>query len=461
MKYRHFAFLALTLLAACNLKTNSTNPNLERSISLKDVQSRSAYLQNGSSSAMTIRWWTSVPEIGRVRFGNSVDAQNSFVDELMATREHNVRLTGLEADSKYYYSVGTIERVIEGGDTTHFFYTFSKPDSTKPLRVWILGDPGYYASAGQIAVRDAYFKYVNQTGKKTDLWIALGDNAYQTGTDYEYQAYFFEVYTSLLKQVPVFLARGNHEFDYQRGSLTFYNLFTFPEDGEAGGVPSHTPAYYSFNFGNTHFICLDSFKTDRSPQGKMAAWLSEDLRQSKSKWNIAYWHHPPYSKGSHDSDTESNMIEMRENILPILEAGGVDLVLTGHSHNYERSFLIDGHYRDSRTFHSMMIKDHGSGTETTSSHPYLKPAIAQKFHSGTVYVVAGTASIIVDGPLNHPAMYYSTSTLGSGVLDISGDRLDFKFLDSDGTIRDSFSIVKSAESLSSSQSTVGPSNKAQ
>ena len=56
---------------------------------------------------------------------------------------------------------------------------------------------------------------------------------------------------------------------------------------------------------------------------------------------IAYWHQPPYTKGTHDSDTEIMCIEMRQNIMPILEQYGVDLVLNGHSHGYERSYLID------------------------------------------------------------------------------------------------------------------------
>ena len=67
---------------------------------------------------------------------------------------------------------------------------------------------------------------------------------------------------------------------------------------------------------------------------------------------IAFCHHPPYTKGSHDSDADIELMEMRQNALPILEDAGVDLVLSGHSHSYERSFLIDGHYGTSSTFTS-------------------------------------------------------------------------------------------------------------
>ena len=83
----------------------------------------------------------------------------------------------------------------------------------------------------------------------------------------------------------------------------------------------------------------DEYRTD---PGAMATWLRSDLASTSQNWTIAFWHHPPYSKGSHDSDTEYELVGMREVFLPILEANGVDLVLTGHSHDYERTWLING-----------------------------------------------------------------------------------------------------------------------
>src|SRR5438552_16877275 len=134
-------------------------------------------------------------------------------------------------------------------------------------------------------------------------------------------------------------------------------MFTLPKAAEAGGMASGTEDYYSFDYGNVQFICLDSMTSDRSPSGAMMTWLQNDLASTTLNWIIAYWHHPPYSKGSHNSDTEQQLIEMRQNANPILESHGVDLVLTGHSHSYERSFLLDGHYGTSNTLTSAMIKD--------------------------------------------------------------------------------------------------------
>ena len=82
----------------------------------------------------------------------------------------------------------------------------------------------------------------------------------------------------------------------------------------------------------------------------MYNWLENDLLNTTQDWIVAFWHHPPYSKGSHNSDSESYLIDMRENFLPLLEENGVDLVLSGHSHSYERSYFLNGHYGNSNSF---------------------------------------------------------------------------------------------------------------
>jgi hypothetical protein len=221
----------------------------------------------------------------------------------------------------------------------------------------------------------------------------------------------------------------------------FYDIFTLPANGEAGGVASGTEAYYSFEYANIHFICLNSHDISRAPDGAMLTWLQQDLAANTRPWTIAFWHHPPYSKGSHDSDTEGQMVEMRQNALPILENAGVDLVLSGHSHSYERSFLLDGHYGQSITLITDNILNGGSG-RVDGDGAYTKPVYAPASHKGAVYVVAGSGAITSGGPLNHPAMYQSLNVLGSVVLDVDSNRVDVKFLDDLGGLRDYFTMLK-------------------
>jgi hypothetical protein len=136
------------------------------------------------------------------------------------------------------------------------------------------------------------------------------------------------------------------------------------------------------------------------------------------------------------------MRDMRQNALPILEAAGVDLVLTGHSHSYERSMLIDGHYGISTTFHDSMKVDSGDG-RPNGDGPYGKIVPGTTPHSGAVYIVAGSSGHIeAGGTLNHPVMISSLLEVGSLVLDVEGYRLDARFIDSAGVVRDSFTILK-------------------
>jgi hypothetical protein len=173
----------------------------------------------------------------------------------------------------------------------------------------------------------------------------------------------------------------------------------------------------------------------------MMSWLEADLSATFQDWIIVFWHHPPYSKGGHDSDVELRLIEMRANAMPILDDHGVDLTLSGHSHSYERSYLIDGHYGYSDSFVEEMKVDGGNGREFGDGI-YDKPARGTFPHSGTVHVVAGSAGQVSAGTLDHPAMFSSHEKHGSLVVDIDDDRLDMKFLDDNAQVVDWFSITK-------------------
>jgi len=140
---------------------------------------------------------------------------------------------------------------------------------------------------------------------------------------------------------------GTHD-DLNANSLAqtgpFFENFVLPSAGESGGVPSGTESFYSVDYGNVHIVVLNTIGVDVTSNGTMLSWLTQDLAATSAEWIIAVIHHSPYSKGSHDSDTDPVMVAVRENILPVLEAGGLDLAIGGYSHDYERSFLVDGAY---------------------------------------------------------------------------------------------------------------------
>ena len=415
---------------------------------------RGPYLQSGTPTGVTVRWRTSGPSDSRVQYGLDPSSLIWTATQPALTTEHEVRLASLSPQTKYYYSVGSTTETIAGGDANYFFTTSPVTGAATPTRVWVLGDSGT-ADANARAVRDAYYAFAGNTAP--NLWLMLGDNAYQQGLDTEFQAAVFDMYPSTLRQSVLWPTLGNHDgaaADSATGTGPYYDMFTLPKSGEAGGIASGTEAYYSFDYGNIHFICLESFETNRAVGGPMLTWLQNDLGATNQRWIVAYFHHPPYSKGSHDSDVDIEMREMRQNALPILEAGGVDLVLTGHSHSYERSFLIDGHYGLSSTFTSSMKLDGGSGREDGTG-AYQKPTAGPAPHEGAVYAVAGSSGQTAGGTLNHPAMYVSMSVLGSMVLDVADNRLDAKFIDNTSAVRDYFTIVKGSTAVAPTITTSG------
>ena len=406
---------------------------------------RGPYLQMATTHSMVVRWRTEKQTKGYVRYGRTPGTATNLVTHAGVLTEHIVQITKLKPDTRYYYAVGTAtNQWLTAVGEDHSFVTPPVPGPARPTRIWALGDPGT-ANTNQIAVRDAFYQWSG--GKHPDVWLMLGDNAYKTGTDAEYGKAVFDIYAPLHRVSPLWPALGNHDAGSANSgtqSGVYYDVFTLPTLGQSGGAPSGTEAYYAFDHANIHFICLDSQDTDRSADGAMATWLKADLASTARDWVVCFFHHPPYTKGSHDSDKRSDsdgrMAQMRENILPILEAGGVDLVLTGHSHGYERSFLLDGHYGTSTNLVASMIKDRrdgradGDGAYTKSGG--LRP------HEGAVYVVSGSAGQASGGKLDHPAMYLSLNKLGSLVIDIDGPVAEVKFIGSKGQVRDYFTLRK-------------------
>ena len=403
---------------------------------------RGPYLQTPTPHGIVVRWRTDVPTDSRVRTGAAPGSLATIIDDPTPTTEHVVTLGGLAPDTDYYYSVGSAGGALLGDDPAYRLRTFPLPGPARPTRIWAIGDAGF-AGPELDAVRNAYASFTGST--PTDLWLLLGDNAYLVGSDANYQAAVFDPHRDLLRRVAPWPTFGNHE-GFSSNALTgvgpYFNMFTLPTAGEAGGVPSGTESYYSFDFANVHVVVLDGNSSSTVAGSPMRTWLDADLSATTADWVIAMWHQPPYSKGQfHDSDVETREILMRQNVLPVLDAHGVDLVLNGHSHSYERSHLLDGFYGTAVPPAPSMVLDGGDG-RVGSDGPYRKATIGPAPHEGAVYVVAGSSSETRPITAGHPAMEIGLSELGSLVVDVNGDTLAGTFLQANGVLGDTFRIVK-------------------
>lgn len=420
---------------------------------------RGPYLQQPTTNSIIIRWRTDIATDSRVAYNYS-SSDLDFVSNAEITTEHIIKISNLKPDTKYYYQI--IINNLGFGNANHFFQTAPEANSKKPIRIWAGGDFGDISNSvylnNQAQVRDSYLNYSKNFD--TNLWLWLGDVGYGGNRDVQLQASVFDFYQDkLLSHVPFHVAIGNHEFDENqaaqktRENLHLLTITSPPIQGEAGGVPSQKNAYYSFNYGNTHFINLDSYGMDDGKYrvydeaGPQYQWLIKDLEANKSMWTIVFFHHPPYTKRAHDSDTEEELRLIRQSLVPVFDKYKVDLVLNGHSHIYERSYLIQDHKGTSEYFDpSYQIVNKNSGKYEKNEPPIINKT------NGTTYVVAGTFGRLEPilalrlGDPAHPTSYYSNLiTGGSLALKIEDNRLDCDWLCADGVVRDRFTMFKNVQ----------------
>jgi len=155
--------------------------------------------------------------------------------------------------------------------------------------------------------------------------LTLGDNAYPDGTAQDFEECYEPSWGQFKERTRP--APGNHEYE-TGGSSAYFDYF-----GDAAGDPDK--GYYSYELGGWHFVALNSNCGEvlrcgpGSPQGR---WLEEDLAANDDKaCTLAYFHHPLFTSGSYRPG-----IERVERLWEIFYDAGVDVVLNGHDHNYQR-----------------------------------------------------------------------------------------------------------------------------
>ena len=402
---------------------------------------RAPYLQMTGPDRVTLRWGTAKAGQGEVYYGVQPDQLSRQQAEVKSSKNHRVILRGLQPYSRYYYRVKQAGKWLM--PQPEWFHTSPKIGAEVPTRIWVIGDPG--EPDAHDAVSKNTYQWLEAHARPgrplLDFILTTGDNAYPNATNAQYESGFFKPFGNYFKNISVWPAFGNH--DARR--WVFYRIFDRPLLGELGGVASHDKAYFSFDYGRIHIVMLDSEHGDLSRTSPMLAWLKQDLKQTRQDWVIVDFHHPPYTSGTHKSDNPNDsaarMVKVRENLAPILDQAGVDLVFSGHSHDYERSPLIDCHYGDSTTFKPWMIKDKGEKDAAGVTH-YRKAHTGLSPYDGTMYIVEGSSGEghKVEHPL--PVMVATSARPGSLLLDIQGQTLTGRYLTSTGNVADTFTITK-------------------
>ncbi|MBI4893648.1 MAG: metallophosphoesterase [Acidobacteria bacterium] len=277
------------------------------------------FLQNVTESEATLAWppaqsaplsieWSS----GNGRWHSCPTSQAATWTDLgPSTQQSFVTLSGLPPGGRIAYR-GAWNQPQEAS-----FRTPRLAPAT--FRFLAFGDSGV-ASDAQFALSRL------MAADDPDFTLHTGDIIYPYTTPEGIRERYFDCYGQMMARCPMYISLGNHDCMISQGNplLSIHRLPAHPAGGR----------YYSFRWNAAHFIALD---TNSLADPAMLAWFDQELLQP-TVWRIVFFHHPPYTRGTHAHDPIC--LEVERLLAPRLESAGVDLVLMGHDHNYQRFLPI-------------------------------------------------------------------------------------------------------------------------
>ena len=301
-----------------------------------------------------------------------------------SVNRYTARLRELKPGTTYEYRVVPQDKYRENqtfstpagdGDFTFIWFgdTHHSPEFGKLIRTAEKRHPetAFYSIAGDI-VSDGLFR--NQ-------WDEI-----------------FEYTGEVICRKSLMVVPGNHDNRAGLGALMFRELFSYPVNGPEGVEKEQT---YSFRYKNALFLMIDA----TSPIDAQTKWIEDQLAASDATWNFAMFHFPPYS-------SEGGYPEIRRKWCTLFDRYHVDMVMSGHVHNYLRT---------------KPMKD---------DKPVASPS------QGTVYLV----SIGIPDNDTQPVLPFAELQLSGEMLyqkvSINGNKLEYKVMNIDGLIRDQLTIIK-------------------
>ncbi len=366
---------------------------------------RYPYLQNVRADRATILWTTRESGEGTVQFSSDssfsrvvIARTRSFLPaetQLAATfYQYQAEITGLTISTEYRYRVLVDEEDVAPKEDLRF-----RTAGDGPFTFLALGDSGQ-ATPAQAQLAQLMLK------ETPALILHLGDIAYESGTYDQFQKNYFDYYKDLMKRVPFFTTPGNHEY-VTNFAAPYLAVHAPPTDT----VPlADRGRYYSFDWGNVHFISLDSNQPLADAvggTGPMLQWLESDLQKTQQTWRIVFFHHPPYLVSNHEDDEADALV--RSNVVPVLDKYPIDLVLNGHEHNYQHTLPLRG------------------------GQP-IDPGF------GPVYIISGGGGAVLHPVFPNPLQVYAEGANHYLRAEVQGLRMTIHAIRADGQEIDKFTI---------------------
>jgi hypothetical protein len=303
------------------------------------------YLQQATASSIGVVWATLENGQGQVRYAGRPSGSPALV--VASTRlvpktvsgltydyfHHEASIEALTPSSAYEYQLFLDAKPV-GSASTYPFHT-APAIGTGPVKFIAFGDSGTGSSEQQQLA-------ALMTADAADFMLHAGDIAYGNSLgngDASWKTFldwFFAIYRGWLPSRAVLPVEGNHDSRPTNGNGQAYlDLFSLPANGASPGFPDHAERYYSFDYGPIHFVALDTEFTfqDATRRSEQLAWLDADLAGTSQPWKLAFFHRSPFSAGGeHGSD-----LAVRDAFAPLFERHGVQLALSAHEHDYERT----------------------------------------------------------------------------------------------------------------------------
>jgi hypothetical protein len=359
---------------------------------------------------------------------------------------HSATLSGLAFDDNYDYLVTHLRG---GSPIATYQSTFHTRKATTDFGDYTFvtyGDSANGDPPSNFIAVQTRIKALNPA-----FSLLLGDNVYSSGTHAEYDLRLDPsknaALTTYNKNHIDYFAFGNHDVGAANGQAALDN-YSMPIP--VAGVTSpagitfdanvQAEKNYSYDYGGVHFLTFDTNNwTNTAALDKQLDWAVADINAAKARstppnWIIVFGHHPITSLGGHTEHTPDDYYY--DQVLSRLGPSGVgvDLLLFGHAHNYQRSYPLTGHTGATATY----VLD--------TDNNYAKGAGLPLVVQGTGGADAGgygASDATFAGTYVAKALDSNTSVavqFGFGKVDVTADRLTYSYVNTAGVVLDSFTI---------------------
>lgn len=286
---------------------------------------------------MNLTWYANTNTLGTVQLAKA----GAMINGEFPSQFTTVEATNNQANDKgFYYNQATLANLEENtkyvyrvvnGDQVSKIYDFTTKDFDGSYNFIFAGDPQIGASGSASKDTEGWDKTLSDSINKfnPNFILSAGDQVNTASDENQYSGYLDH---EELTSVPQATTIGNHD----SSSNAYTQHFNLPNETAKGETAAGTDYWYVYN--NTLFMNIN---TNNTSTAEHKAFMKEAIKENQDvRWKVVVFHHSVYSVASHS--VESSILKRREELTPVFDDLGIDVVLMGHDHVYVRSNMMKG-----------------------------------------------------------------------------------------------------------------------